>query len=124
MPIKVNIYFTQALTNVVITDLRSGDKTLPHNVPNKDTEEFEPEDFEGEANVRVTSNEQPLGEERLRNGETYRYPPSQTLNELAKFNGLGELAREIDTILKSTPSPAAKSSRAAKSPPSAPKGPK
>ncbi|MND95216.1 hypothetical protein D3C80_874650 [compost metagenome] len=117
MSIKVNIYFTQALSNVVITDLRSGDKISLRNV-SKQIEEFEPEDFEGVATVRVTSTEESPGEGRLRNGETYQYPPNQTLSELAKFGDLGELAREIDALIKKT------SSLTAKSSPSASKGPK
>jgi len=124
MSIKVKIYFTRGLSDVVITDLRSGDKTELHKVSNKQTEEFEPEDFEGVATVRVTSSEKLPGEGRLRNGETYQYPPSQTLSELAKFGGLAELAREIDALAKKTSSPAANSSRTAKSSPSASKGPK
>ncbi|MGA1832848.1 hypothetical protein [Rhizobium wenxiniae] len=124
MSIKVDIYFTRGLSDVVITDLRSGDKTEPHNVSNKQTVKFEPEDFEGVASVRVTSNEQPLGEARLRDGETYHYPPSHTLSELAKFGGLAELAREIDALVKKTSSPVASSSRTAKAAPSASKRPK
>lgn len=126
MSITVYVYFSRALTNVVITDVRSGEKILLPNVPAKHQETLEPDDFDGEAKIRVSSTEEPQGEATLRNEGTFLYPPKirSALNELAQFDDLGKLAREIDTILKNTPSPAAKSSRAAKSSASAPKGPK
>jgi hypothetical protein len=120
MSIKVYIYFRQALTNVVITDLRSGDKTKLNNVAATHQELFEPDDFDGEAKVRVASTEYPQGEGTLSNGEMYIYPPNSrsTLDEVAQLNGLGDLAREIDKLIKNKPS-AAKPSRVTKSSPSA-----
>lgn len=122
MSITVYINFSRALTNVVITDVRSGDKTPAHSVAANVREEFKPDDFNGEAIVRVTSGEHAQGEATLRNGETYLYPPTSrsTLDEAARFDGLGELACEIDRLIKNTTSNA-KPSRA-KASASAPEG--
>ncbi|CAN7711334.1 hypothetical protein [Rhizobium leguminosarum] len=126
MSIKIYVLFSRALTNVMITDVRSGEKISLPNVVANHKETLEPDDFNGEANVRVSSTEEPQGGATLRNEETFLYPPMvrSALNELAQFEDLDALARGIEKILKNTPSPAAKSSRAAKSPPSATKGPK
>ncbi|GGD69871.1 hypothetical protein [Rhizobium anhuiense] len=126
MSIKVYVHFGRALTNVVITDVRSGQKTELANVVADYEATLEPDDFDGEAKVRVSSTEAPQGEATLRNEGTFLYPPvvRSALNELAQFKDLDALAREIDKILKSTPSPAAKSSRAAKSSASVLKGTK
>ncbi|MGO6705727.1 hypothetical protein [Rhizobium leguminosarum] len=126
MSIKVYVHFRRALTNVVITDVRSGEKILLANVVAEQEATLEPDDFDGEAKVRVSSKEKPQGEATLRNEGTFLYPPiiRSALNELAQIEDLDALAREIDNILKNTPSPAAKSSRAAKSSLSVPKGPK
>ncbi|XKM43954.1 hypothetical protein A4U53_041245 (plasmid) [Rhizobium ruizarguesonis] len=126
MSIKVYVHFRRALTNVVITDVRSGEKILLANVVADHEATLEPDDFDGEAKVSVSSKEEPQRGATLRNEETFLYPPMvrSALNELAQFEDLDALARGIDKILKNTPSPAAKSSRAAKLSPSATKGPK
>ncbi|MBY5427011.1 hypothetical protein [Rhizobium leguminosarum] len=126
MSIKVYVHFRRALTNVVITDVRSGEKILLANVVAEQEATLEPDDFDGEAKVRVSSTGELERGATLRNEETFLYPPMvrSALNELAQIEDLDALAREIDNILKNTPSPAAKSSRAAKSSLSVPKGPK
>ncbi|MCW0020465.1 hypothetical protein [Rhizobium sp. BT-226] len=130
---KARIYFKIDMTGVRIEDVLDGYNPVGQwpSVAAGSTKEISPTDIGGIATVDIhgkgVSNSKDYDERtNLRHGERYDFPPgvSSALDEIPQFGDLGELAREIDKILKNTPSPAAKSSRAAKLSLSAPKGPK
>jgi hypothetical protein len=130
---KARIYFKIAMTGVRIEDVLDGYNVVGQwpTVAAGSTKEISPTDIGGMATVDihgkgVSDSIDYYERTNLRHGERYDFPPgaSSALDEIPQFGDLGKLAREIDTLVKNTSSPAANSSRAAKSSPSASKGQK
>jgi hypothetical protein len=127
MSITVTIHFTEALTNVVITDVQSGVRFPLGNVPSGNNHDVEPSDQNGWATIHVAGKnvkaEPVQGRKRLNDGDIFEFPPAKSiLDELAQFKDLAALVNHLKPGLapakQTQPAkPSAVKSPAVKSPP-------